>query len=178
MKALLLAAMLFAPIVVQPQTQERTQDDGKPCELVDGGSHVLTPQMKATLATRYRSYRVHQQCVAENRDLDRDPTFSSVASGDYDADGRVDQAVLLEPRTAAVRRIVVVFMTSAGGAAVLAGDGFSFVSTINRGTLGHNWDTEQDFTYTTDAIFTGDFHCCGASFVWRNGKFYRFTSSD
>jgi hypothetical protein len=178
MKAVLLAALLLTPIDQQSQAQERKQDDGQPCELVDGGSHVLTSQMKATLATRYRSYLVHQQCVGENRVIDLDPAWSSVASGDYDADGKVDQAVLLETKAMPGRTIVVVFMSSLGGSALLAGEGSSYISTINRGGLGHNWDTEQDFTYTTDAIFSGDFHCCGVSFVWRNGKFYRFTSSD
>ena len=178
MKILLIVLTLAMPIVSQQQTPERKQDDGQPCKPVDGGSHVLTSQMKATLATRYRSYQVHQQCVGENQIVDIDPAWSSVASGDYDADGKIDQAVLLDLTAPTRRRIVVVFMSSLGGTTVLAGDGLSYISTINRGSLGHNWDTEQDFTYTTDAIFSGDFHCCGVSFLWRNGKFYRFTSSD
>jgi hypothetical protein len=173
MKILLLTVLaLVAP------TQERKQDDGHPCVPVDGGSHLLTSQMKATLATRYRSYQVAQQCVGENKDLGFDPAWRSVAFGDYDGDSRVDQAVLLELKAPRRRTIVVVFMTSLGGAAVLAGDGSIYISTINRGSLGRNWDIEQDFTYTADAIFSGDFHCCGVSFVWRNGKFVRFTSSD
>jgi|KBSSwiStaDraftv2_1062776.scaffolds.fasta_scaffold762437_2 hypothetical protein len=174
MKALLLAVMLFAPIALQPQTQERKQSDGKPCELVDGGSRVLTSAMKTVLASKYRSWRVKSQCAGEP-ETDIDPRWASVASGDYDSDGKVDQAVLLE---SAGRTIVLVFMSSVSGGPVVAGDGSEHLSTITRGSRGHDFDTEKDFTYETDALYTGDYHCCGASLVWRNGKFFRFTSSD
>jgi hypothetical protein len=30
----------------------------------------------------------------------------------------------------------------------------------------------------TDAIFTGDYHCCGSSLIWRKGKFIVVPTSD
>lgn len=91
MKILIALAMLAGSF-----EQPRVQGDGKPCDLVDGGSHVLTTPMRAVLASQYRSWAVRRQCKSEPSVLRLDPQGASVASGDYDADGRVDQAVLLD----------------------------------------------------------------------------------
>lgn len=176
MRTILITIVLLAQAAVPPQL--RVQGDGKPCEPVDGGSHVLTPEMKASLASRYRSWQVRTQCVGEATDNAIDPKWASVASGDYDGDGRIDQAILLEPKSSSNRTIVVVFMSSIGSEPVLAGDGSQQMATIPRGRRGHNFDTERDFTYENDAIFVGDYHCCGASLIWRNGKFIAIPTSD
>ena len=62
---LLPATFLTILLVVQALTQY----DGKPCEAVDGGSHVLTSEMKSMLASRYRSWQVRHQCVGEAADI-------------------------------------------------------------------------------------------------------------
>jgi hypothetical protein len=171
--------LLLLAVAAVAMAQARVQDDGKPCDPVDGGSHVLTAEMKSMLATVYRSWQVRRQCVAEATENAVDPKWASVASGDYDADGRIDQAVLLESKTRPGRRtIVVVFMSSIGPTPVLAGDGSAHISTIPRGRRGHNFDIAKDFTYMTDAIFTGDYHCCGGSLIWRKGKFIVVPTSD
>jgi hypothetical protein len=174
MKILLFAAILTLPMAAHAQTKPRLQSDGKPCELVDGGSHVLTPSMKTILASKYRGSRLRQQCAGET-ETDIDPRWASVASGDYDSDGKVDQAVLLES-IAEGRIIVVVFLSSIGP--VVAGDGSEHLSTITRGTRGHDFDTEKDFTYETDALYTGDYHCCGYSLLWQKGRFIRITTGN
>lgn len=156
--------------------QAPVQDDGKPCEAVDGGTHALPPAIRKVLSSRYRSWQVRHQCVGETENFDVDPQWASIASGDYDADGKVDHAVLLETRTPPRRTIIVVFLSSAGR--VVVEDGRSYVSTINRGSRGHNFETEKDFTYETDAIFSSAYECCGFSLIWRNGRFIRIASSD
>lgn len=176
MQTILIAIVLLSQPAVPPQL--RVQGDGKPCEQVDGGSPILTPQMKASLASRYRSWQVRRQCVGEAREHAIDPKWASVASGDYDADGRIDQAVLLEPKSSSNRTIVVVFMSSVGSVPVLAGAGPQQIVTIPRGRRGHNYETERDFTYVNDAIFAGDYHCCGVSLIWRDGKFIALPTSD
>lgn len=171
-----MAHVLMAAFVLSAQTL--LQNDGTPCNPVDGGSHVLTAKMNAVLASRYRSWQVRHQCVAEATENGVDPKWGSVASGDYDGDGKIDQAVLLRLKTSASRTIVVVFLSTIGELPVLAGQGSEHLATIPRGSRGHNYDTEQDVTYRTDAIFTGDYHCCGVSMVWRNGRFIVFPSAD
>ena len=147
-----------------------------PCERVDGGSQLLSAIQRTTLKVRHPGFEVKRQCGADLRDIiNVDARYASVAAGDFDADGRIDVAVLVESRTQG-RTLVVVFMSSVRGGPVVAGDGDAYVTTISRGTLGHDFDTETDFTYTTDAIFTGDLHCCGASLIWRDGKFARNTT--
>ena len=168
MLPILLTILLVAQAAIPPQV--RVQGDCKPCEQVDGGSHVLTPEMKASLASRYRSWQVRMQCVGEARENAIDPKWASVASGDYDGDGRIDQAILLESKSSANRTIVVVFMSSVGSEPVLAGPGSQQMSTIPRGRRGHNYELDRDFTYESDAIFVGDYHCCGASLIWRTGN--------
>ena len=171
-------SIAFAALAQPPQQLQ--QQDGKPCEAVDGGSHVLDARMRDVLASRYRSWEVRRQCVAEvTLVTDLDPKWASAASGDYDADGKVDHAILLQPKApASGRPIVVVFLSSVGNEPVLAGDGNLYISTVRRGSRGHDHDTGRDFTYTTDAIFSGDFHCCGFSLIWRNGKFVRVSTAD
>jgi hypothetical protein len=176
MKALLFAVALMMPIAAPSQTKPRLQSDGNPCELVDGGSHVLTPAKKAVLASRYGNFRLRQQCGGET-ETDLDPRWASVASGDYDSDGKVDQAVLLEP-VGAGHVTIVVFMSSVSSGPVVAGDGSGHLSTITRGTRGHNFETEKDFTYEADALYTGDYECCGYSLVWQKGKFVRIATDD
>ena len=172
MAALMLAAAGSA-VAGQPKT---------PCDRVDGGTHLLTDAMRAALASRYRSYQVRRQCLAdltENTDLD--PKALSVTSGDYDDDGHKDVAVLLESKPGAqagARVIIVAFLSSRGGSPVYAGEGNGYVSSNAKGDLGHNWDLEQDFTFQRDAIFTGDFHCCGYSLIFVKGRFIRITTSD
>ena len=176
MKTALFALALVTSLAVRSQVPVRLQSDGKPCELVDGGSRVLTPEMKTVLASKYRSWQLKSQCAGEP-ETDIDPRWASVASGDYDSDGKVDQAVLLESKPAG-RTIVLVFMSSVSGGPVVAGDGSEHLSTITRGTRGHNFETEKDFTYEADALYTGDYHCCGYSFLWQKGKFIRITTGD
>ena len=174
MRSLLAFAMMWS-LMQQPPPQ---QQDGKPCEAVDGGSHVLSPEMSSALATRYRSWQVRLQCVGEAKELGLDPKWASVASGDYDGDGRIDQAVLLQQKSALDRTIVVVFLSSGGAAPVLAGDGSMHLGTVNRGSRGHDYEAVRDFTFTRDAIATGDYHCCGFSLVWRSGRFVRIFTHD
>ena len=148
-----------------------------PCERVDGGSQLLSVMQRATLASRHPGWSVRRQCVTQVMEsTDLDPKFASVTAGDYDADGKIDVAVLLESKAEQTR--VVVFLSSAGSVPVVAGDGSMYVGTISRGSRGHDYDTERDFTYLNDAIFTGDFHCCGASFIWREGRFVRVATDD
>src|SRR5262245_23801861 len=105
MALLLLTSWLFA-------AQALKQFDGKPCDAVDGGSQALTAEMRSGLATRYRSWQVRHQCAEEATVNGVDPKWASVASGDYDADGKVDQAVLLGLKSSPDRTIVVVFLSS------------------------------------------------------------------
>jgi hypothetical protein len=163
---------LFASLLLPPSQAT------KPCERVDGGSQLLSTVQKATLASRFPGWNVRRQCVTEvMENTDLDPKMASVAAGDYDGDGRTDVAVLLES-AAADRTMVVVFMSRTGSLPVTAGDGSGYLGTISRGSRGHDYETERDFTYTSDAIFTGDFRCCGASFIWRDGKFVRVATDD
>jgi hypothetical protein len=173
----LLWVLSIALSALAPQLR---QQDGKPCESVDGGSHALSARVKSVLASRYSNWEVRRQCVAEVTEVtDLDPRWASVASGDYDADGRIDHAILLQPKPATSGKLtIVVFLSSVGGEPVVAGEGNLYVSTVTRGSRGHNHDTGQDFTYSNDAIFSGDFHCCGYSLIWRDGKFIRVTTAD
>ena len=150
-----------------------------PCERVDGGSQLLSVAQKATLASRHPGWQVRRQCVTEVADFaDIDPKYASVTAGDYDADGRIDVAVLLESQ-AAGRGKIVVFLSSVRGGPVVADDsGNLYITTTLRGSLGHDFDTERDFTHERDAIFAGDFHCCGFSLIWRDGKFVRIATAD
>ena len=177
-RPVVLAVSLLATVAVIEARQPTA-----PCERVDSGPHLLTVAMKEALASRFRSWEIRKQCLSDvgpNSDLD--PKALSVTSGDYDDDGSKDYAVLLEWKTPVVRRgsavIVVAFLSSAGGAPVFAGDGSLFVTSNAKGDLGHNWDIEQDFTFPRDAIFTGDFHCCGHSLLFVKGRFIRITTSD
>ena len=167
-------------IVLSSLAPQPRQQNGKPCESVDGGSQALSARVRSVLAARYRSWEVRRQCAAEVTEVtDLDPKWASVASGDYDADGRIDYAILLQPKpTHSGKLIIVVFLSSVGDEPVVAGEGNLYISTVTRGSRGHNHDTGQDFTYTNDAIFSGDFHCCGYSLIWREGKFIRVTTAD
>jgi hypothetical protein len=47
-----------------------------------------------------------------------------------------------------------------------------------KGTGDYNYNEQKEITYANDAILTGIFEKGGMSYVYKNGKFISFVSSD
>ena len=110
-----------------------------------------------------------------------------VISGDFDDNGRLDYAALIrrgysfnnqgqgEPRY-----YLVVFLrrTSRYKMHVIKDPGGEYLILAKKGTHDYNYNKQKEITYARDAIATGIFEKGGYSYVYKNGRFIWFISSD
>ena len=107
-------------------------------------------------------------------------------SGDFDGNGLLDYAALIEQEksdkneTAAESQVsLVVFLRTAAGFKMhlIDPDG-GYLGLMKRGEWDYDYETQQHFTYPHDAIFTGIFEKGGSSYIYENKKFRSIITSD
>lgn len=110
----------------------------------------------------------------------------NLVEGDWNGDGKIDFAVLIErgnlynSRNEAVgkQRLVIVFVSGKRNYKYFRLEGSEYIALINKGEEGYNYETDKNFLYKTDAIFNGFWEKAGVSYVWEKGKFRTITTSD
>ena len=65
-----------------------------------------------------------------------------------------------------------------GGEDVETDPGGEYLTLAKKGTSDYNYNEQKEITYSNDAILTGIFEKGGMSYVYKNGKFISFVSSD
>ena len=110
-----------------------------------------------------------------------------IIKGDFDGNGLLDYAVLIEERTTLPKKAnvemptarLVVFLTKAAGfqIKVLDPEG-SYLGLMRRGDWDYSYDTSEYFSYQNDAIFAGIFEKGGTSYVYEKGRFKSIITSD
>jgi hypothetical protein len=100
-----------------------------------------------------------------------------VISGDFDGNRGLDYAVLVQW---ASRYYLVIFLRRSADYKMYvikdpAGD---YLSLARKGTRGYNYEVQKEITYANDSIITGFFEKGGSSYVFKNGRFLSFVSSD
>jgi hypothetical protein len=100
-----------------------------------------------------------------------------VIGGDFDGNGRRDYVALIQRNS---RSCLVAFLrrrTSYKMYVVKDPDG-EYLTLATKGTRDYNYDKQREITYANDAIMTGIFEKGGSSYVFKNGRFRSFVSSD
>jgi len=115
-------------------------------------------------------------------------TYPEFISGDFDGNGQIDYAALIEYETSPlnadampveVSRELIVFLNNGKKFKFHSLDEASeYIALIKKGERGYSYETDKKFTYKNDSIFTGYWEKGGVSLVYERGKFRSITTSD
>ena len=102
-----------------------------------------------------------------------------VISGDFDGDRRRDYAALIR-RIESRYYYLVIFVrrNTRYKMYVIKDPGGEYLTLAKKGMTDYNYEEQKEITYANDAILTGIFEKGGMSYVYKNGKFISFVSSD
>ncbi len=146
--------------------------------------------VRAELDKRFPGWRfpkvdegIHRY-LRENISADTRPEF---ISGDFDGNGQLDYAVMIEHGVAlnedgnpVGHNIYVVAFLKYGGKLkfYMVEDGGEYITLIKKGEKGYDYETDKNFIYKNDALFSGYFEKAGVSHIYEKGKFRGITTSD
>ena len=113
--------------------------------------------------------------------------YAQVINGDFNDDGRLDYAVLIQQRAEANDRGVarplavqiVAFFRKADGYKMyhVTSEGGSCVMPMRKGETDYDYEKQREFTYPRDAIFSG-IGMGGLSYLYEYGTFRAIITSD
>lgn len=122
--------------------------------------------------------------IRENRGPE---AYAQVINGDFNDDGRLDYAVLIQQRAEANDRGVarplavqiVAFFRKADGYRMypVTSEGGSCVMLMRKGGTDYDYEKQREFTYPRDAIFSG-IGMGGLSYLYEYGTFRAIITSD
>ncbi len=146
--------------------------------------------VRAELDKRFSGWRfpkvdegIHRY-LRENISADTRPEF---ISGDFDGNGQLDYAVIIEHGVALnedgnpVRPngYVVAFLKNGDKLKFyMVDDGGEYITLMKKGEKDYDYGTDKNFIYKNDAIFSGYFEKGGSSYIYEKGKFRGITTSD
>ena len=164
-----------------------------PCQLI--GQETTKPELpaaiKSALDRKFPGWKFApvsdeiRRFLRENVSTDTRP---EMISGDFDGNGRLDYAVLIEhgnifneKRQPIGKNIyVVAFLRKGAGFKlyVLEKGNNEYLALSKKGEKDYSYQTDQNFVYAHDAVFAGIFDKGGSSFIYRNGRFHSVITSD
>lgn len=165
-------------------------NDGK--DIVEYGlkPEQLPPIVRAELDKRFSGWQfpkvdegIHSY-FRENVSADTRPEF---ISGDFDGNGQSDYAVMIEHGVAlgedgnpvGHNTYVVAFLKNGNKLKFyMVDDGDEYIALVKKGEKGYDYETDKNFIYKNDAIFSGYFEKAGVSHIYEKGKFRGITTSD
>jgi hypothetical protein len=113
--------------------------------------------------------------------------YAQMIKGDFNADGLQDYAVLIQQSAEANDKgvakplfvhIVAFFRKPSGYKMhLVTSEGGSALILMRKGETDYDYESERDFTYPRDSIFSG-IGMGGTSYIWENGRFRALTTSD
>ena len=179
---------------LQISSSENINDDKDIVEygIVDYGlkPEQLPSTVRAELDKRFSGWRfpkvdegIHRY-LRENISADTRPEF---ISGDFDGNGQLDYAVIIEHGVAlgedgnpvGHNTYVVAFLKSGDKLKFYMMDGGGeYIALIKKGEKGYEYGTGKNFIYKNDAIFSGYFEKGGSSYIYEKGKFRSIITSD
>ena len=150
----------------------------------------LPASMKSSLDRRFPGWSylpVEEEVRTFLKEYVSEYARPDIIKGDFDGNGLVDYAVLIEEKTTLPKKAnaemrkarVVVFLTKAAGFQIkLLDPEGAYLVLLRRGDWDYSYDTSEYFTYQNDAIFTGIFEKGGTSHVYEKGRFRSIITSD
>lgn len=113
--------------------------------------------------------------------------FAQLIHGDFDGDGRLDQAVLIEEGSDTDDRglvyrpdvYIVAFLARRNEyrMRIVTYEGGGSLQLMRKGEGDYDYEEQREFTYQRDAIFSG-MGMGGTSYLYENGKFRAVITSD
>ena len=113
--------------------------------------------------------------------------FPQLIHGDFDGDGRLDHAVLIEEESGVNERglvtypnvYIVAFLARRNEyrMRIVTNEGGGCLQLMRKGDRDYAYDTQREFTYSNDTIFSG-VGMGGSSYLYENGKFRAVITSD
>ena len=101
-----------------------------------------------------------------------------IISGDFDGDRQRDYAALIRRIETGYYLVIFLRRNTRYKMHVIKDPGGEYLVLAKKGTSDYNYDEQKEITYANDAILTGIFEKGGMSYVYKNGKFISFVSSD
>ena len=105
----------------------------------------------------------------------------SRARGDFDGDGRMDTALLLRPASATGKYAIAVCLSSKPAVRPeLIREAYTPgpITTTPKGRKYLDFDSNVERRYEHDGIGSYCCECCGATYIYRKGKFVEVVDSD
>ena len=112
----------------------------------------------------------------------------SLISGDFDGNGSPDYAALIrhgkilneKGKAIAPQYYLVVFLRRSARYRmyVIKDPDGEYLCLAKKGTRDYNYEEQKEIIYENDVILTGIFEKAGSSYVYENGRFRSFVSSD
>lgn len=114
------------------------------------------------------------------------PYQPNLVKGDWNGDGKIDYAVLIEHgklknirgESIGNRRLMIAFVRAENSYKYFSFDGADYITLIKQGSEDYDYETDKTFRYKTDAIFVGFWEKAGVSYVWKSKKFIIIVTSD
>jgi hypothetical protein len=113
--------------------------------------------------------------------------FAQLIQGDFDGDGRLDYAVLIEEGSETDDRgptsrpdvYIVAFLARRNQyrMRIVTHEGGGCLQLMRKGEGDYDYDAQREFTYSHDTIFSG-WGMGGSSYLYEHGKFRAIITSD
>jgi hypothetical protein len=106
---------------------------------------------------------------------------NSTARGDYDGDGNADTALLLRPKSGSGKYAISVCLSSRPNSQPeLIRNAYTSgaLATIPKGQQYYDFNTGAEGAYERDGVGTSCCECCGATYIFRKGRFVEIVDSD
>jgi hypothetical protein len=112
--------------------------------------------------------------------------YAQLTQGDFDGDGRLDYAVLIEHGSiidrgvvVGARTCIVAFFHRQDGykMKVVTREGGGCLQLMRRGESDYDYEAQREFTYKYDTMMSGE-GMGGTSYLYENGKFRAIITSD
>jgi hypothetical protein len=153
-------------------------------------SEKLPPPARLMLSRRFPGWKFAGVSPEVQRffETDMKGASPSLISGDFDGNGQFDYAALIQHgkilneqgKAIGSRHYLVAFLrrgTRYRMYVIKDPDG-EYLCLAKKGSRDYNYEEQKEITYANDAIMTGIFEKGGSSYVYRNGRFLSFVSSD
>lgn len=165
-----------------------------PIKVANGAeSEQLPKAIRSILDKRFPGWRFSEvssdvQQFFRERFPDARP---NLIRGDFDGDGRMDYAMLIEHsnfnrRGAAFSNVVeqLAFLKRGVGYKLYFLDEYApsnpelYLNLARKGEVGHDFKTERKFRYPNDSISISYFEKAGGTYIYRKGRFQYVIESD
>lgn len=151
---------------------------------VQAQSVKLPAACRKILKDEFPSYRLAQveQEFQNNHEAAKHLYEPNLIKGDWNGDGKIDYAVLLQRKQIRnendVKALTIAFLRNSNGYQHYILEGGDYIDLIKKGVKDYSYDWQRHFRYKNDSIFVGVGECCGSTYIWRKGKFISTVTSD